>query len=53
MCVITTTLWKTWIYRNERVFKGVYTSNSRIIEDIMESTYIWIKNRAKVEDFSF
>ncbi|XP_021992114.1 uncharacterized protein LOC110888926 [Helianthus annuus] len=48
-CVAVAALWKIWLYRNEKVFRGTFSTNCRILEDVMESTYLWLKNRAKLE----
>ncbi|KAJ0600400.1 putative reverse transcriptase zinc-binding domain-containing protein [Helianthus annuus] len=52
-CVTVAAMWKIWLYRNERVFRGVFSTNCRILEDVMESTYLWLKNRENLECISY
>ncbi|KAJ0577283.1 putative RNA-directed DNA polymerase [Helianthus annuus] len=43
------TLWKLWLCRNDKVFKGKHKSASRIVEEIKEGTYWWMAKRCKMD----
>ncbi|KAL4592351.1 hypothetical protein LXL04_005342 [Taraxacum kok-saghyz] len=40
-------LWSLWKARNERQFRNMFVSTSRVVENIKYLTYLWIKCRGK------
>ncbi|XP_022014307.1 uncharacterized protein LOC110913795 [Helianthus annuus] len=46
--IILTTCWSLWKLRNDVVFSGIRVDISRLWADIKATSFLWIKNRAKM-----
>ncbi|CAH1445351.1 unnamed protein product [Lactuca virosa] len=40
-------IWAIWRARNDRIFKGYFTSPSRVVDGIKSMVYLWAKHRSK------
>lgn len=45
--VIYTTIWSTWIQRNESIFKGNRPSIPESVSIIKSTSFLWVKNRSQ------
>ncbi|KAF5789391.1 hypothetical protein HanRHA438_Chr09g0382271 [Helianthus annuus] len=45
--VFHTTLWRIWKARNAVVFEGISFNASKLMEDVKEDSFMWIKYRSK------
>ncbi|KAI3794107.1 hypothetical protein L1987_36734 [Smallanthus sonchifolius] len=52
LAIIMTALWRIWIDRNQRIYKGKGTATSKVIEDIKEDTFLCMKQRARWKSLS-
>lgn len=39
-------LWNVWIYRNEKVFKQMNTSATKVVDNIIPQSFAWCKHRS-------
>ncbi|KAD3069316.1 hypothetical protein E3N88_37196 [Mikania micrantha] len=41
------TIWRIWLARNDKVFKGINTSWYKVVEEVKELSFLWISNRSR------
>ncbi|KAD3066596.1 hypothetical protein E3N88_34476 [Mikania micrantha] len=41
------TIWRIWLARNDKVFKGINTSCYKVVEEVKELSFLWISNRSR------
>ncbi|KAJ0828836.1 putative reverse transcriptase zinc-binding domain-containing protein [Helianthus annuus] len=47
--VFQTTIWQLWKSRNEKEFKGCTRDGKKILEDVKEEAFLWLKCRSKLQ----